>query len=162
MAHRTQENMWCTFTGLFRRIRLWNNQMEQMYRTRYDRRAAELPCCLWVCLPLSTSHTSIWSPAWKLAKSWGSRVFLVLSFLRGQMSGTEISNPLIPWSFWWLAPSWGCLEAHTQSSHEHELRYDQGAEDYRSGNSKSFKSSVLGIRDKDQRYFLLYHNYKNI
>ena len=41
--------------------------------------------------------------------SWG--VFTELSFPRGQVRGTKVSNSLITWSFWWPASSWGCLEA---------------------------------------------------
>ena len=106
VAHRTQENTLLMFTGLLKRIQLWNSQMEEMYRTGFDRRGMKLSCPLWACHLPSTSHTVMGTLA-----VWISGVFTELSFPRGHVSGTKISNSLITWSFWWPALSWGCLGA---------------------------------------------------
>ena len=99
MAHRTQENTLLVFTGLLKSLQLGNSQMEEMYRTGFDRRgmppAQHLPC-----RDVFTSSESL-----------SSGVFTELRFPGGQVSGTKISNSLITWSFWWPAPSRGCLEA---------------------------------------------------
>lgn len=144
--------------------------MEEMHWIKYGGRGMELLCLLWMCHPPSISTCS---PIRKLIKSHCS-IFCRASppaprpplSQRSERSAdaAESSNPLISWSFWWSAPSWGCwgaatwLASSTQAQEESEgLFMKNKGYLFHSENLKGFTSSVPGTGHQDQMYFLLYH-----
>lgn len=105
MAHRTQENTLLMFTG-HQKCNSGTAKWENVQDREFDRRGMTFSCPpLWALPPPTPPHVGGFTSCLNL------RVLQSSDFPRGHVSGTKISNSLITWSFWWPAPSWGCLEA---------------------------------------------------
>lgn len=125
--------------------------MEETHWARYGGQDMELPCLLQACHPPSTS---MHSPTWKLAEPHCSRAFTELNLQ---------CPPPLPggqWVGWKVSSSSGYLEVPLLALLAY-LRCDgkglimNKRHSYHSGNSKGFRRSVPGTRDKDQICFCI-------